>query len=83
MRESAHDKGRRLLTEGRLVVKAVSDRHISARCRGDSGEIYTLAADAQGWTCSCPAVRCSHLVALQLVTLRPWPMRGTGPEGMV
>lgn len=70
-RENAHDKGRRLLTEGRLVVKAVSDKHISARCRGDSGEIYTLAADPHGWSCSCPAVRCSHLVALQLVTLEP------------
>ena len=80
-RENAHDKGRRYLTEGRLEIRAVSERHIAARCRGDSGEIYTLAADAGGWTCSCPAyTTCSHLVALQLCTLKPLPM-DTGPNG--
>ena len=82
-RENAHDKGRRYLTEGRLEIRAVSDRHVSARCRGDSGEIYTLAGDAQGFSCSCLARgRCSHLVALLLVALRPWPTRGAGPEGV-
>ena len=73
-RESAHDKGRRLLTEGRLEIRAVTDRHLTARCRGDSGEIYTLAGNAHGFTCSCPAVgRCSHQVALRLVVLQPLP----------
>ena len=80
-RENAHDKGRRYLTEGRLEIRAVTDRHISARCKGESGEIYTLAADSGGWSCSCPAVgRCSHQVALRLVVLQPLPM-GTGPNG--
>lgn len=83
-RENAHDKGRRLLTEGRLVVTAVSERHVSARCRDDSGEIYTLAADHRGYSCSCPAIgQCSHLVALMLVTLKPLPTRGPGPNGQV
>ena len=82
MRESAFVKGRRMLTEGRLVVRAVSERHLSARCRGDSGEIYVLAADAQGYSCSCPALStaCSHLIALKLCTLKPLPI-GTGPNG--
>jgi len=82
MRESAEAKGRRLLVEGRLVVKTVDDRHAVARCRGDSGEIYHLVAEARGWTCSCPALgRCSHVIALQLVTLRSLPTCGPGPDG--
>jgi len=77
-RENTHDKGRRYLVEGRLLIKAVSDRHITAVCRGDSGELHVLAADRRGWACSCPAVRdCSHLVALRLCVLRP--TLGWGP----
>jgi len=83
MREAAYDKGRRYLTEGRLLLRAVSEHHIAAVCRGDSGEIHTLAVDHRGWSCSCLAVRdCSHLVALRLVTIRPLPSQGPGPEGM-
>ena len=82
MRENAHDKGRRYLTEGRLEIRAVTQRHISARCKGESGEVYVLSADAGGWSCSCPAYStCSHLVALQLCTLKPLPLDGTGPNG--
>ena len=80
-REGSHQKGRRLLVESRLIVKAVTERHVSARCRGDGGEVYTLAADSAGWSYSCPARgTCSHLVALRLVVLQPLPM-GTGPNG--
>ena len=83
MRERAHDKGRRLLTEGRLRVVACSERHVVAHCIGDSGERYLLSADHQTWTCSCPAYgRCSHLVALMLVTLKPLPHGGPGSKGM-
>jgi hypothetical protein len=72
MREGAHVRGRRLLVEGRLIVQEADDRHIVARCRGDSGQIHTLAADSRGFTCSCPAFRtCAHITALQLVTLQP------------
>ena len=82
-REAAHDKGRRYLHEGRLLIKAVSERHIAAVCRGDSGELHTLAADHRGFSCSCPAARdCSHLVALRLVVLKPLPYGGPGPKGM-
>lgn len=53
-RENAHDKGRRYLTEGRLTVKSLSEHHISATCRGDSAEVYTLTGDHRGFWCSCP-----------------------------
>ena len=81
-REDAATKGRRLLTEGRLRIVTASDRHIVAHCIGDSGERYVLTCDPRSWTCSCPALgRCSHLVALMLVTLRPLPTRGPGSDG--
>jgi hypothetical protein len=71
-RESAFVKGRRLLVEGRLVVRSAGPAGIRALCRSDSGEFYRLGTDNGSWQCSCPAVgRCSHLVALQLVTVRP------------
>ncbi len=72
-RENAETKGRRYLAEGRLHVQRVDERGIVARCRG-AGEIYRLGFDPPSgtWRCSCAALgRCSHLVALQLVTRRP------------
>jgi uncharacterized Zn finger protein len=72
MRENAATKGRRLLTEGRLIVYAVDRHRIAARCRGDSAEVYDVTYERGGWACSCPALgRCAHLVALMLVTVRP------------
>lgn len=78
-RESAADKGRRLLVEGRLTVEqagpALTRFPIQATCRGDSGEVYRLGYDAvrDQWRCTCVEMKgkCSHLVALQLVTIRP------------
>ena len=77
MAESVDVKGRRLLGEGRLVVRTVGDANrpglIVASCRGDSGDIYALGYDPgkNEWRCSCEARgKCSHLVALQLVTVR-------------
>ena len=72
-RENASVKGRRLLTEGRLIVERVDGDRIVASCRGDSGAVYALGYDParQEWRCTCPARGyCSHLVALQLVTVR-------------
>lgn len=77
MRENVEDKGRRLLTEGRLTVERAGGRTaplIVAKARGDSGEVYDLGFDPgkRQWRCTCPAKgKCSHLVALQLVTLAP------------
>ena len=71
-REAAHDKGRRYLTEGRLLLVSVSDDEIAARCRGD-GEVHRLGFNgADRWWCSCEARtdKCAHLVALRLVCIR-------------
>lgn len=66
-REDAHTRGRRLLAEGRLIVKAVGPE-IEAACRGDSGQIHQLGYRAGRFWCSCEArTRCAHLVALELV----------------
>lgn len=75
-RENVDDKGRRLLGEGRLTVLRTGgdDRLIHATCKGDSGEVYQLGYDPtrNQWRCTCIARgRCSHLVALQLVTIKP------------
>jgi uncharacterized Zn finger protein len=71
--DNVETKGRRLLTEGRLIVTEVGERGVIAECRGDSGAVYTLGYrhDESRWGCTCPARgRCAHLVALQLVTIR-------------
>jgi hypothetical protein len=76
--ESADEKARRLLIEGRLTVKSAGlyvNPPIVAICRGDTGEIYALGYDAEKaeWRCTCEARgdRCSHLIALRLVTVKP------------
>lgn len=82
-RENIETKGRRLLAEGRLRIEHVGEPSewfpITAECRGDSGEVYSLGWDQSQleWRCTCPAKgRCSHLVALQLVTVKPPPPQG-------
>jgi uncharacterized Zn finger protein len=74
MRESAEQKGRRYLTEGRLRVHAITDRGtVIASCRG-GGQTYFCGWDAakREWRCACEArTRCAHLVALQLVIDQP------------
>lgn len=70
-RESAFEKGRRYLVEGRLLVRSAGPHGIQAMCRGDSGEFYRVGYERGGWYCGCPALgRCSHLTALMLVTAR-------------
>lgn len=69
MRENAACKGRRYLLEGRLIVTAVDAMGIEASCRG-AGEVHQLGYRRGRWWCSCPARgTCSHLTALQLVTV--------------
>lgn len=70
-RENADSKGRRYVAEGRLVIERIDRTTIAASCRG-SGEIYQLGYRPGEWWCACPSLgRCSHLVALQLVTVAP------------
>jgi hypothetical protein len=73
MRENARDRGRRLVAEGRLVLRRVNEREILAVCRGDSGQLHELGYHPSGgFWCSCMArTQCGHLYALQLVTVAP------------
>jgi hypothetical protein len=73
VRENARDRGRRLVSEARLVIRRVNDVEILAVCRGDSGELHELDYHPNGgWWCDCEArTQCGHLYALQLVTIAP------------
>jgi uncharacterized Zn finger protein len=70
MRENAHDKARRLLAEGRVVISRVEGTHIDATIRGDSASFYSVRHRSGSWSCTCPALGpCSHRLAVQLVTV--------------
>jgi hypothetical protein len=71
--ENARDRGRRLVSEARLLVCLADETRIFATCRGDSGELHELGYHPNGgWYCGCPArTQCGHLYALQLVTVAP------------
>lgn len=73
-REGAPTKGRRYLTEGRVVVLEARRGHVRARVRGD-GAFYDCGYSNGGWWCMCEARtdQCSHLVALRLVTAPDLP----------
>ncbi len=68
-RETADEKAGRLLVTGRVEVRLVTSEGISAHVRGDHGD-YSVGRHAGGWycTCPCPWPRCSHLLAVKLVT---------------
>ena len=69
MCENVQTKGRRYITEARLLIEHVDRQTVRASCRGN-GAIYELGYDNGRWFCTCAALgRCSHLVALQLVTV--------------
>ncbi len=86
-RETIEAKAARLLAGGRVTVTSVTGDHVSAACQGDTGA-YDLGYDPRrpgGWWCSCRASAngrtCSHLLALQLVTVRRRPAaQATGPS---
>jgi hypothetical protein len=70
-RESAANKARRLLVEGRVQVVGVEQRGANAIVRGDSGHVHGVAFDGNAWSCSCPSqtASCNHIRALQLVVI--------------
>src|SRR6266498_1695710 len=73
-RETLDAKALRYIREGRLRVVLVDTEHIEARVRGTDTE-HVTGYERGGWYCDCQAHqfgrRCSHLAALQLVTVRP------------
>lgn len=71
-REDAAAKARRLLAEGRVTVRTITTDQIVAEVRGDSARAYSTRWDPGGWHCDCDALsRCSHVRAVQLITLEP------------
>lgn len=73
-RENAADKARRLLVEGRVTITTVDGPHVLAYVRGD-GAVWRCEVHGADWVCPCPAKgRCSHLLAVGLVTA---PMSAT------
>jgi hypothetical protein len=79
MREDAQTKAARLAGSGRCIVRRVADDSIVANVRGDSAMVYIVTWSPAGWSCSCAALgRCSHIRAVQLVTLEPLPVGGPG-----
>jgi hypothetical protein len=71
-RENATAKALRVLVRLASTFRLADNRRILAWCRGDSAEVYDVGYDRGGWFCSCPALgRCSHLIALMRVTVRP------------
>ncbi len=66
------EKAKRLLTEGRVVVVLNANGKVLARVKGDHGEYEIRSVDDQPLQCSCPSFRrrCSHTIAVELVTGR-------------
>lgn len=70
-RETAFERARRLVSEGRLRLTSVHGGHVTATCRGDSASLYRVRhVPGAGWACNCPArSRCGHIIACQLVVI--------------
>jgi hypothetical protein len=67
-RENSVAKGRRYVSEGRLVVRQLDGQTVQADVRG-GGAIYSCGHDECGWYCNCATFtdNCCHLQALRLV----------------
>jgi uncharacterized Zn finger protein len=74
MRENAHDKARRYLAEGRVILTEVTASRVVASIRGD-GTIHQANYRNGMWSCSCEArsTSCSHLIAVRLCTAPDTP----------
>lgn len=68
-RENAEAKGRRYLTEGRVVLRTVNRHTVEAWVRGDGAVWRVSWTRRDGWSCPCPArgARCAHRIAVGLV----------------
>lgn len=66
-REGAEVKGRRYLTDGRVIVELPQPGRFRAIVR-DGGLIYVVTFGRGGWHCTCPARGvCAHLAATHLI----------------
>ncbi len=66
------EKAKSILADGRLEVHTVHRDHVHALVHGNNGTYSVTYGPRDGWACGCPAGqhgrRCSHLVAVELVT---------------
>jgi len=69
MRESAANKAKRYLNEGRVIISDVRLNRVSAAVRGN-GRVYKTGFSDGVWHCDCPTPtdRCSHLFAVRKIT---------------
>jgi len=75
-RESMEQKAARYLAESRVTLLRVEADALDATVQGGRGRPYVVTHRAgPGWRCTCVAVsvRCSHMVAVSMVTLAPEP----------
>lgn len=73
-RATVEAKAIRILLERRLTILAVNKTRVIAECRGNSDRTYHLGWTHDRWHCHCDSKgKCSHLTALQMVTMRPEP----------
>lgn len=72
-RENARTKARRLLVEGRVLVRRVDEQGALAHVRGDSGAVRIVTFGLGRWFCDCPAKgdTCSHVRAVASVVVVP------------
>ena len=71
-RMSVEAKALRIILERRLTLLLVKGPRVMAECRGTES-VHHLGYVKGKWWCDCEAKgsRCSHLAALQYVTVRP------------
>lgn len=72
-RESVQSKAIRILLDRRLTILGVRNDRVWAEVRGTTDRVYHPCYTHGRWSCDCDnrSNRCSHLVALQYVTVRP------------
>ncbi len=72
MRETATEKGRRLLADGRCQVKFATDADVLATVLGATQLYEVKWSRNTGWACACPELRgrCSHIEAVRTCTMR-------------
>jgi uncharacterized Zn finger protein len=79
--ETARFKARRYLLEGRVVIDHAAPGLVEAVVRGD-GALHQVTYRNSAWQCTCPRdddpARCSHVLALTLVTAPHRPTNGGG-----
>lgn len=80
--ETVEQKAARIVAEGRLTVRYRVGADVYALCDGDHGSYHLgRTKTSPGGYCECPtrSRRCSHLIALALVT-DPKPDKPEEPD---